>query len=230
MAYVKTQAKAWTKIVVTYNGTAITEITTVPAPQFTPEKLDATNQDSNGVKEFILGLLEGSEIEFKGNYVGTDTGQTNLSTAADNGDIGLWNFAFPSGLNLSFYGLVETFDIVPDRNIISFSCKVKVTSKPVKSTNSPSALTGLATTAGTLSPTFSGTKYDYVVSSSGNATCTVTPTLAGGTITVNGVSVATGQASGDISIATGVVTTIYVLCSTASTSPTLYRLHVNRTA
>lgn len=231
-----TQAYAWKDIVTTFTNAAgvaktVAEIKTVPAPQFTAEDIDVTNQDSGGVKEFISGLKEGNEIEFVGNDVPSDEGQTNLSAAADAGESGTFLLSFPSGRTIEFDAAIKTFDVIEDNGAGAFSCKVKVSGAPRRSTGTLAQLSDLTTTAGTLFPaTFDADTYEYTVScANGTATCKVTGTSTN-TIKINGVTTATTVASDDIALTEGAVTTIYIQTSGTSKKTCNYKIYVSRAA
>ena len=228
-----TLAYAWKDITTTFMNAAgtsatVAEIKTVPAPQFTSEDIDVTNQDSGGVKEFIAGMKEGNEIEFIGNDVPSDAGQQLLEAAATAGESGTFTLAFPSGRTISFVAAIKTFDIIEDNGAGAFSCKVKVSGVPTRGT-SPIQLSALTTTAGTLFPAFSASVYQYTVAAvHATANCTVTPTCATGTIKVNGTTVATGQASGNIALTDGGITEIGVLVTKSGSTATMYKILVSR--
>jgi Lambda phage tail tube protein, TTP/Cadherin-like beta sandwich domain len=230
-----TQAYAWKSIVTTFTNAAgtsatVAEIKTVPAPQFTAEDIDVTNQDSGGVKEFIAGLKEGNEIEFIGNDVPSDTGQGLLDAAAAAGESGTFLLTFPSGRTITFTAAIKTFDIVEDNGAGAFSCKVKV-SGTVTRGSTKIQLSALTTTAGTLFPTFAAGTYLYTVAAAhATATCTVTPTCATGTIKVNGTLVTSGQASGNITLTDAATTEIGILVTKTGSAATMYKLIVSRAA
>ena len=96
-----------------------------------------------------------------------------------------------------------------------------------------SNLTGLAVTTATLAPVFAVGTYAYTASVvTGTASVTVTPTLAGATITlrVNGTVVASGVASGAIALTVAATTTITVtVAETAKTNKT-YTINISRAA
>ena len=90
-------------------------------------------------------------------------------------------------------------------------------------------LTALAVTTATLSPAFAAATYNYV-STVVNATSsvTVTPTCAAATeLRVNGVTVASGVASGAIALAVGVNTITVTVLQTGKTNKT-YTLYISR--
>lgn len=175
-------------------------------------------------------MKEGNEIEFIGNDVPSDAGQTNLAAAADAGENGTFLLSFPSGRTIEFDCAVKTFDIIEDNGAGAFSCKVKVSGAPRRSTGTLAQLSGLTTTAGTLFPTFAADVYEYTVScANGTATCTVTPASTN-TIKVNGTVVATTVASGNIALTAGKVTTISIQTSGASKKTCNYKIYVSRAA
>jgi len=227
-----TQAYAWLYLTTTYISplgvsTNVAEVTTVPSFGVSRENIEVTSNDSpNGFKEFIAGLREGDEVEFKMNDVPGDLGQQALAAAAEAGDTGTFIIAAKNGRSVSFSAVVNTFDLGGDSNVASISCKVKITGPIVKST-SPVKLTALVSSAGTLLPAFSADTKVYTVTAA-TATCTVTPTSAGAAITVNGVTVASGSPSGAISLTTGGITELNIVVSKAGNTPTAYKIIVSK--
>lgn len=231
-----TKAYSWQDIVTTFINAAgvshtVAEITSVPAPQFSADDIEVTSQDSGGVKEFISGLREGNEIEFMMNDVPSDDGQKSLAAAADNFENGTFIINVTKiGKSVTFDGALKSFDWVEDNGVARNSCKVKVSGKPIKGTT-PVQLSALTTTAGTLFPTFSASKYTYTVAAlNATATCKVTPTSADATILVNGTAVTSASASGDISLTEGGITVIDILVKKAASTPTAYKIYVSRAA
>jgi hypothetical protein len=230
-----TQAYAWQDIEVKFTpagGAAVIvgEIKKVPAPQFTAEDIDVTNQDSGGVKEFISGLKEGNEIEFVGNDVPSDAGQQALDAAATAGQSGSFLFEFPSGRSVSFVGAVKTFDLIEDNKAAAFSCKVKVSGTITRGTSKVN-LSDLTVDDGTLFPAFSATTYEYYLPEiNGVAHTHLTPTSAGATIKINGTAVATTVKSGEIALTAGAITKIGILVTKTGSTPTAYTIWVGRAA
>lgn len=95
----------------------------------------------------------------------------------------------------------------------------------------PSAgLISLSTTAGTLSPTFNSGTFTYTVSTAAS-TATVTATVpvdVANTITINGTTVASGVASGSITIPTGTSTITVVVTSSDATVSNTYTIRVTK--
>jgi hypothetical protein len=81
-----------------------------------------------------------------------------------------------------------------------------------------------------LSPVFAAGTYTYVSTvANGTSSVTVTPTLAGATITllVNGTVVTSGSPSGAIALAVGVNTIVVTVNETAKTNKT-YTIYISR--
>jgi len=107
----------------------------------------------------------------------------------------------------------------------------KTYSVTVTRTSTVSTLSGLALSAGTLSPTFAAASTNYTASvPNTNSAITVTPTLADATatVTVNGTNVASGAASGPILLAVGTNTITTVVTAQDGTSTTRYTVKVTR--
>jgi predicted secreted protein len=196
-----TPATKWDGIVVNYTNAAGTpakvgRIKKVPAPTYTAEDIDVTDQDSGGIKEYISGMKDGSEIEIVCNDIPTDAGQINL--LADEGKVGSFQFVFPNGRSLTFGASIKTCNIVEDGKAMALSIKAKVSGAVSRGLDEVK-LTALAVSTGTLFPAFDDDVREYQLPEiNGTATITVTPTSAGNTITVNGTGVTSGAASGNI--------------------------------
>jgi hypothetical protein len=226
-----TLAYAWQNITTTYISAAgvssvVGEVTTVPSPSVKRETIEVTHQGSNGFKEFINGLKEGDEIEFKMNDVPSDPGQIALSAAATAGETGTIVLTFLNGQSVSFPALIEGFYIGDDSKAASNSCKMKITGDIVRST-SPVQLSALVTTAGTLLPTFAAGTYLYTVTAT-TETVTVTPTSVGAAIKVDGTTVASGSPSGSIDTVAGGVKEISISVSKAGSTPSVYKIVVSK--
>lgn len=93
----------------------------------------------------------------------------------------------------------------------------------------PAVLTGLELSEGTLDPAFASDVLNYKVSVENSVdSIRVTPTLTGeGNVFVNGVEVASGTASGDISLAVG-DNTIQVVVKNNDGEETVYTIIVSR--
>jgi hypothetical protein len=112
----------------------------------------------------------------------------------------------------------KTEDSVP------FDGTLKISGAPTLNVTPSAGLSALTCTAGTLSPTFSASLYEYTVTAA-TSTVTVTPT-ATGAITVNGQGVTSASASQSISIASGAITNIVVAETDAGKVTKSYVIHV----
>ena len=66
----------------TWNGTALAELTNITGPSMKVDTIDVTNFGSpNSFREFIVGLIDGGEVGIEGNFITSDTlGQVAFST------------------------------------------------------------------------------------------------------------------------------------------------------
>jgi hypothetical protein len=228
---------AWQGITVTFNGTTVGRIKKVPAPQFSAEDIDITDQDSNGIKQFIPGLKEGNEIEFILNDIPSDTGQQALDAAATAGTTGTFILTFPTGRTVSFDGAVKTFDLIEDNKATAISCKVKVTGTITRGATNKQNLTTLTVTpssgSATLFPTpFAATTYEYTCSVL-NAAATVDfiPTSTSATsITVNSEVITASNTSATIDLTAGAIKKVNIIVQRTGYLATNYTFWVCRAA
>jgi alpha-galactosidase len=133
---------------------------------------------------------------------------------------GYWRTSGPNmAQNYHYYHNAETYMLVGDamgRGMIDL----------LASSSSASQLTALTISTGTLSPAFVGDTLAYSATTSAPS-ITVTPTLVGAAITVNGNTVASGAASSAIPLSIGANT--ITIASTASGSTSTYTLTITRT-
>jgi hypothetical protein len=230
-----TPATKWDGIVVNYTNAAGTpskvgRIKKVPAPTYTAEDIDVTDQDSGGIKEYISGMKDGSEIELVMNDIPTDPGQ--ISLLADEGKVGSFQFVFPNGRSLTFGASIKTCNIVEDGKAMALSVKAKVSGAVSRGLDEVK-LSALAVSTGTLFPSATPVfdpdiREYYLPEINATGTITVTPTSAGNTITVNGTGVTSGAASGNITITAGSITPIYVVVSKDAKTTTVYTIKAAR--
>jgi hypothetical protein len=230
---------AWMNIVTKYTPSASCTVTAargveqtvgrikkIPAPTYTAEDIDVTDQDSAGVKQFIAGLKEGSEVEFVMNDSPNDAGQQAL--IGDEGYSGSMKHTFPSGRSITYPITIKTVNLIEDGKAGAISVKAKVSGTIVRGLNNIN-LTDMAVGTGTLVPAFSATKYDYLVSEiHGTTTVTVTPTCAAADlIQVNGQTTASAAATNPaITLTDDAITTIQVKVTKAGYTPTVYTIKV----
>jgi hypothetical protein len=234
MVYVNSQASVARGIIVTINGVEITEITDdgVPMPQTSTDDLPATNQNSGDWKEYKAGRKDGGECDIKANAVDGDAGQIALAAAAAAGSTCLFVTTFPGNASQSFYGVVKTFNHTVDGGLLKITSKVKVSGAPVYSITK-SALTGLTVTGEVVFPAFGGTTMDYKTDvATGDTTAVIVPVqaAAGATITVNGVTVASGG-NGSVTLgAAGTVTKATVVVQELLKAAVVYNVWICRAA
>lgn len=232
MVYTTSQAVVARGIIVQIGNDVITEITDdgVPIPATEVDDIEVTNQDSGDWKEYKAGRKDGGECEIKANAVDGDVGQAALAVAADAGSTVLFTVTFPSGSVLTFYGTVKTYDHIVDNQIMKISSKIKVSGAPIFS-QTGSALTALAITGQTLSPTFSATKYKYISSVlTATTQVVVVPAqaAAGSAITVNGAAVASGGNGTVLLGIAGTITEIDVIVNELTKAAKVYHITVFR--
>lgn len=224
-------AYAWQNITTTFINSAgisttVAEITTVPSPAVKRDTIEVTSQDSNGFKEFIAGLTEGDEIEFVMNDVPSDAGQQALAAASVTGDKGTFILTFKNGRSVSFPVVVDTFSIEEKSDVAANSCKCKINGQISRSMN-PAELTALDTSLSSLFPDFSPHIYKYIASSEvGVSNYTVTATCTDATITVNGISVASGVVSNTFPLSQDSITDISILVQKSGCSPVTYFIEI----
>jgi alpha-tubulin suppressor-like RCC1 family protein len=148
------------------------------------------------------------------------TGATAITFSGTSGNVVTTGFTVASPTSIT--GVVVPAGAVTGTLSVTTPIGTNLAAGPVF-TVTPS-LSGLVVSAGTLSPTFAGSTTSYTLSPTASATTTVTPTNAqtsGGTITVNGTVVASGTASGAITLNPGTNTlTIVVNPAGAGTART----------
>ncbi|MBN2434385.1 MAG: cadherin-like beta sandwich domain-containing protein [Spirochaetes bacterium] len=124
-----------------------------------------------------------------------------------------------------------TIVVTAEDNITTKTCTVVVTRLSWEDSSNNADLSGLSISAGSLSPVFDVNTISYTAQVDNTVTLiTVTPVVAGAgaSVTVNGVLVASGTASGPISLAAGQNTITVAVTSEDSTVTKTYRVVVTR--
>jgi hypothetical protein len=193
------------------------------------------HSSTSGYKEKVLGLIDGGSVKIKGNFYPGDTnGQLVLNTARANRTLlNSMILAFPSSIGCAwtFNAFVTKFKIIsPVDKQVTFEAELEITGVPTLGVTASTNLTGLTISVGTLSPAFAAAQYSYVDAlTNGTASVTVTPTNAtAALITVNGVAVTSGAASGAITTAVG-VTLITIVTQDTGKAPVVYVINAGRT-
>jgi len=214
----------------------VARLTNIDPPELKRDDKEVTDHDSpDGTKEFIPGLKDGGEVPLEGNLIPTDDTQTGLLAAVDIDEPEPWTIEFPTKpkLHIHFNGYVNAFKVgaAPVDGVLTFSSKIKVTGKPQILTDTSTGLTDLIVSEGDLAPAFDGGIYEYFVTVENTEdSIKVTPTAASHTITVNGVKVTSGSASGNIDLAEGEVTLITIRAWEEGKAPVVYVIKVYREA
>lgn len=209
-------------------GAAVAGLQEIQGLEVKANTVDVTNLASTAMyKEFMAGFKEVSDLTVSGFFQPDDTdGQIAMWGLLGNGAKTVFAVVFPFGASWSFNAIVTGFKTgAKTEDGVSFDATLKVSGAPTLNLTASGGLTDLATTAGTLSPAFSGSVYEYTVTAT-TSSVTVTPTGTG-TLTVNGASVTSGSASAAIAVASGNTTNIVVTQQESGKVPVKYILHVS---
>lgn len=224
-----------------WNSVSVAGLTSIGGVDLSADQVDVTSHlSTNGYDEVVLGVLRSGEISIEGFFDYTDTaGQHAMLTDFNAKTARTWLITFPAatGSTWTGSGYVVGLNIGPASidGAIPFTARIKCTGKP---TFAVAASTGLTTPffviseSAVVTPTLSGSTYTYVATVlTGVTSVTVTPTATAGTITVNGNTVATGEASSAIALgAAGSVTTITIVVTETGKSPKTYTIYLSRAA
>jgi predicted secreted protein len=224
-----------------WNGNNLANLTTVGGRNTTVDTIDVTNNDStDGWREFIAGLKNGGTLPIAGNFIPGDTdGQIALETDMAAGTIREIVIAKSGGFTFTANAICTSFkidDMVQGTSTaLTFAAEFQITGKP---TFAVTTSTGLTTPFFSMSesavimPNPANATYEYVATVLTDITSvTVTPTAASGTITVNGNTVATGEASSAITLGSaGSVTTATIVVTETSKAPKTYVIYIARAA
>lgn len=224
-----------------WNSQTVAKLTAINGIELTADMVDVTtHQSADGYKEQIPGLLDAGEVALEGLFEYTDTtGQQAMMTDFNSktSRTGVITFPAATGASWSFTGYITKIKIgdAPVDGAIPFSASIKPTGKP---TFAVAASAGLTTPffaiseSAVITPAPAADAYTYVATVlTGITSVTVTPTATAGTITVNGVTVASGEASGSIALgAAGSVTEVTIVVTEANKSPKTYKVYITRAA
>jgi len=211
-------------------------------PSFDPETdmLDATNSDSiNSKREFVAGLTTYT-FDTMGNLIRSDAGQTALRTAFSTKAKDDYEIVFPpdSDTSYEFEAYVSSYaESAPHDDVMTFDASFQVTGEATVNTTGSAGLstpyfvvTGDSSGAITPTPAASVSIYEYkAMADTADTSVTITPTAAAGTIYVNGVTVASGVASGSISLgSTDSYINIFIEVKETSKAPKIYLIEIYR--
>lgn len=223
----------------TWDSESVAGLTAINGVEVTADTTEVSNHlSSDAYKEYLVGMIEPGELSVEGQFDYTDTdGQHAMLTDLNARTAKTWTITFPSATGATWTGsgfLVgfKVGDATLD-GAIPFSARIKLTGKP---TFAVTASTGLTTPffaiseSAVVTPDEAGDVYEYVATVlTGVTSVTVTPTATAGTITVDGNTVATGEASSAITLgAAGSVTEIEIVVTEDDKSPVTYTIWVAR--
>jgi hypothetical protein len=222
-----------------WNGNVVAELTEISAPETEVSMHEVTNNDSAGWVEKIAGLISGGEFSIKGNFIESDTdGQIALQVDHIAKTVRTAVIALPAafGTQLSMSSICTKFKPVTpmDGSAASFEATFEVTGQVAFTTSSSTGLTTPFFTVadGTIVPAAANDVYTYAVSVAAEvSTTTITPTAEAGTITVDGNTVVSGEASSTVTLgAAGSLTTATIVVAETGKSPVTYKLYIARAA
>lgn len=220
-----------------WDGKQVASLKNIGGVEFNVDTVDVTTHDSEGAfKEFIAGLIDAGDVSIAGFFDHEDTdGQLAMVADCAARAIKPATIIFPvsTGAQWDFNGLITNIKVgdTPTDDGIPFSATVKVSGKPTLTITTSTGLTNLAMTGATLIPAYGATVKDYVATATAlTETVTVTPTAAG-VIKVNGNTVATGEASGNITLGdAGTITIINIEVAETNKVAKKYTISVARAA
>lgn len=223
----------------TWDSETVAGLTAINGIEISVDSVDVTtHQSADSHKEFIPGLLDAGEVSIEGFFDYTDTaGQHAMLTDmnARSSKTGVITFPTATGTTWTFTGFITGLKI-GDASLadgIPFSATIKITGKP---TFAVATVTGMSACGFSndvlMMPTFAIGEFEYVVTiTNGQTSTVVTPVDASAgeiiTITANGTSqtVATGEASSAIAVASDAITDIVIVISHASKASKTYTFH-----
>lgn len=225
----------------TWDGAVVAALNSIGGIEISVDTVDVTTHDSTGsYKEYIAGLLDAGEVALTGFFDYADaTGQVAMvaDCAARSVKAAVITFPASTGTTWSFNGLITAIKVgdAPTDDGIPFSATIKVTGQPTFAVATSAGLTipfFAVSGAGTvIAPTAAGDVYEYIVNvANGVASVTVTPTASAGVITVDGNTVATGEASSSIALTAGEIKDVLIVVKETNKASKTYILHVLRAA
>lgn len=222
-------------------GTPIAELTNISGPELDTDEIDVTTHDSvDGFEEVIPGLKRTGVISIEGNFLPGDAGQAALLADYLSGVKKTYAILFPAAMAaewvFSAFVKMPPSTEAPIDDKVPFTAELRVTGKPTLNlTNSGglTALTGIEQQLGAalvFVPAFANAKLAYSVTVNTASTwIKLTPTAASHTITVNGVAVASGVQSGEITLgAAGSLTTVTISAKETNKIAKIYTITVVR--
>jgi hypothetical protein len=220
------------------DGVGIAEITNINGVEMDSDEIDVTNHDSaDYFEEVMQSIRRTGVVSIEGNFIPGDAGQAALLTDYLAGTVGDYTIVFPvvMACEWSFKAFVKKppSTSAPIDDKVPFSAELRITGKPSLDLSYTPNLTNLVVTTGALAPTFAGATREYTATIAvGQTTATITPTGAtSGVIEVDGVVVASGQASGSITLGeAGTSKRVIVKCKATNSIAIEYVVYLHRLA
>jgi hypothetical protein len=225
------------------DGIALGEIYDPPTLGANGEEIDTTAQNNvGGIKSKLIGMIDHDNASFNLKYNGS-TQQNNLLAEIYDREMHTWSMVFPpdfhsGGHSFPWSGQVQSAKLVHEGAIAHIELTVTVNSKMAPITTLGAGLTSTFFTitdddspanALTPSPAAAAAVYEYAVEAyADNTSILITPTATAGTIRVNDTIVASGAASGAITLNTGTcaVTMVSITVTELNKTPRIYWLRV----
>ncbi len=210
-----------------YNGPGYTQVMNVTGTSVSIRARSNISASMTITPRLFYTTPAGTKTYFTGSTAGKSVGtiRTTLSFSLT----GQSAANIPAGSKLGIQFSMNTDSRVSVNDDSGLTDELIVAETPV-AVSSNANLSGLSISAGTLSPSFSGSTTYYTTSVANSvASITVTPTEEdpAATTTVNGISVNSGSASGPIALSVGSNTISTVVTAQNGTSKT-YTIVVNR--
>lgn len=236
-----TEAKIGYGTTLTWHGETVVELTRIGAVKLSVTKVDSTTLSSpDFYKEFIPGLLDPGDVEIEGLFRPDDAGQTALKTDMEARTSHSFTIAFPTALSTTTWtgtAYITAFEAgdVTIEGMIPFTAMMSIVGKPTLGVTASAGLTTpwfAISESAVIVPSPAGAVYNYVATVlTGITSVTVTPTAATGIITVQGNTVASGNASSPITLgAAGSITEITIIVTETGKSPKTYTIWLTRAA
>lgn len=226
-----------------WNYHKVLEVTSLSGPSQSRDTIDLTSHDSpDDFKEYVAGIIDGGEITVEGNFIKGDAlGQINFHTDMQAGTKRSCFIVMPMAVGgaWSFEAIASGFESTyPFDEKIGVSGTLKITGKPTLLTVQSAGMTGLTgieqelEAALEITPAIAVGTYAYVCAvDAASAWVKLTPVAGDHTIYVQGVTVVSGEQSGEIALgAAGTTTDILIIVYEANEAPRLYTLTVTRAA
>ncbi len=225
----------------TWNGQTVAKLQSINGIEISVASVDVTTHDSaDGFTASIPGLATAGDCSVAGFFDPADaTGQVAMmaDAIARTSRTGVITFPSATGSTWTFTGFITAIKVgdAPTGEGIPFTATIHPTGKPTFATSASTGLTNpyfAISESAVIAPAAAGNVYTYVATVLSTVTSvTVTPTATAGTITVNGNTVATGEASSAITLgAAGSVTPITIVVTETGKSPKTYTIYLTRAA